>query len=191
MTNRASNRGPAAAAANRAALLVAARDLLAERGYQVPLSAIAKQAGVSQGVMYRHFPSRIDLALAVFEQNFGELEQLADDQDPEAFTRLVDRVLALTVDSLGFIEMVVGSRADLDSLDGERRLTDLVARPLVRAQHAGLVGASVTPFDVELGLQMVYGAAVMARDEQQRRDRVALVRQILAEHWHEQPRPAR
>lgn len=183
VTNRSVNRGPASAAANRAALLQAARELLAERGYQVPLSAIAKRAGVSQGVLYRHFPSRIDVALAVFEQNFTDLEALALDQDPEGFERLVDRLLDLTVDSLGFIEMVVGTRADLAGLDGERRLIDLVEGPLERARQAGLVAAELTSSDVELGLQMVYGVAVMARGEEQRRERVARVRAVLARQW--------
>ena len=70
---RAGNRGPAAAAGNRRALLRAARDLFAQKGYNVPLSAIARAAGVGQAVLYRHFPRRLDLAFAVFEENFADL----------------------------------------------------------------------------------------------------------------------
>ena len=72
--HRRINRGPAAAAENRRAVLAAARELFAERGYEVPMQAIAKRAGVGQGVLYRHFPKRLDLALAVFEENFVRLE---------------------------------------------------------------------------------------------------------------------
>src|SRR5690606_39484170 len=62
------NRGPAAAAENRAALLAAARRLFAERGYHAPLSAIAREAGVGQGSLYRHFPQRELIAAAILEE---------------------------------------------------------------------------------------------------------------------------
>ncbi|HQV92079.1 MAG TPA: helix-turn-helix domain-containing protein, partial [Phycicoccus sp.] len=81
------NRGPAAGPANRAALIAAARQLMAEQGVQVPLSRIAQEAGVGQGVLYRHFPTRLSLALAVFEDNFTELEGLAAQEDPQAYLR--------------------------------------------------------------------------------------------------------
>ena len=76
-TPRPHNAGPSAAPKNRAAILSAARTLFAQQGYHVPLNAIARAAGVGQGVLYRHFPHRIDLALAVFDDNFAELEAIA------------------------------------------------------------------------------------------------------------------
>src|SRR3954447_20413240 len=104
------NRGPAAAIDNRRAILQGARRVMAERGYHVPLSAIARDAGVGQGVLYRHFSTRLDLAFAVFEENFRELEALAGEPGPDAFGRLWDRVVDLTVDSAAFVEMVVDAR---------------------------------------------------------------------------------
>ena len=80
--HRRINRGPAAAAENRHAVLAAARELFAERGYEVPMQAIAKRAGVGQGVLYRHFPKRLDLALAVFEENFVRLETAGAEVGP-------------------------------------------------------------------------------------------------------------
>ena len=44
----------------------------------MPYNAIAKAAGVGQGVLYRHFPRRVDLALAVFDDNFTAMERLAE-----------------------------------------------------------------------------------------------------------------
>lgn len=183
VNQRMGNRGPAAAAENRSALLEAARRLLAERGYGVPLSAIAKSAGVSQGVLYRHFSNRVDLALAAFEENFEELERLAAEDRDDAFLRLFARLAELTVEALGFIELVVGTREALAGYDGEHRLEQLAARPLARAQEAGLLSDGVTPADVELGVQMIYGAAVTATTEEARRDSVARVREILDRHW--------
>ncbi|MCD7438570.1 TetR/AcrR family transcriptional regulator [Streptomyces lincolnensis] len=71
------NEGPKARARNRAALIAAAREICAEHGLDVPLSAIAKRAGVGQGVLYRHFPDRAAVALAVLEENVQQIEQAA------------------------------------------------------------------------------------------------------------------
>ncbi|HAN25892.1 MAG TPA: TetR/AcrR family transcriptional regulator, partial [Microbacterium ginsengisoli] len=59
------NRGRAAGPANRAALLAAAREVFGEQGLSAPLSAVARRAGVGQGSLYRHFPTRTALAAAV------------------------------------------------------------------------------------------------------------------------------
>src|SRR5690625_566543 len=138
-STRAGNRGPAAAAENRLSLLRAARELFAERGYAVPLSAIARAAGVGQAVLYRHFPRRVDLAFAVFEENFTELEALAADQGPDAFERFFARLVDLMIESRGFVELVGGARADYG--DGAGRVATLVAGPLGRAERPGVAGA--------------------------------------------------
>ena len=128
-----SNRGPAAAAANRDALLVAARHLFAERGLNVPLNAIAQEAGVGQGVLYRHFPSRIDLALAVFEENVAKIVHAARAADhPEnRFAVTWRQMVDLTVSDVAFIETVMESARDprIDALFDELRsfLDPLVA----------------------------------------------------------------
>src|ERR1039458_2108969 len=53
---------------NRARILAVARAALAESG-EATLSSIAKLAGVGQGTMYRHFPTREVLLLAVYRQD--------------------------------------------------------------------------------------------------------------------------
>ncbi|MFD4336539.1 TetR/AcrR family transcriptional regulator [Streptomyces anulatus] len=78
---RPANDGPKAAARNRAALIAAAREVFAEHGLEAPLSAIARRAGVGQGVLYRHFPDRSTAVAAVLEENVRQIEQAADDQD--------------------------------------------------------------------------------------------------------------
>ncbi|WP_372341793.1 TetR family transcriptional regulator [Nocardia sp. CC213A] len=50
------NKGPGAAAGNRAAIVAAARILFAESGFDVPMSAIARAAGVGQGCCIGTFP---------------------------------------------------------------------------------------------------------------------------------------
>lgn len=53
------------AAANRAAIVAAARDLFADAGADVPLDAIADRAGVGIATLYRRFPDRHALVRAV------------------------------------------------------------------------------------------------------------------------------
>jgi AcrR family transcriptional regulator len=67
-----------AAARNRLAIIEAAHELLA-RNPLVPLSEIAKVAGVGAGTLYRHFPSREDLILAAYQHDIERLTTTADE----------------------------------------------------------------------------------------------------------------
>jgi AcrR family transcriptional regulator len=158
------NRGPAAAGQNRAAILAAARRLFAERGYKVPLSAIASAAGVGQAVMYRHFPTRLDLAIAVFEENLIELETIASSHDPDAFLHLWSRLVELTIVESAFVEMVVDARRTLTAYDGHQRLRALIEGTLGRSQRAGLIDGSLTPDDVLLWWRMVFGVVITSTE---------------------------
>jgi AcrR family transcriptional regulator len=162
---RTLNRGPAAAAGNRRALLNAARRLFAERGYRVPLSAIAREAGVGQGSLYRHFPSRIDLAFAIFEDNFAELERIAaDDTGPGALARIWRRLIELTLESTAFVELVVEARRDLHDTTLSARLRDILRDPLASAQSAGVVDEALAVEDLALAQRMAYGVIVTETD---------------------------
>ena len=59
---------------NRQKLVAAATQAFASGGEQVPLEAIAKDAGVGIGTLYRHFPKREALVEAVYED---QVERLA------------------------------------------------------------------------------------------------------------------
>lgn len=58
---------------NRAAILEAAGRIFATHGFAVALDVVAKEAGVGRATLYRNFPSREDLALAVFAENVARL----------------------------------------------------------------------------------------------------------------------
>lgn len=160
------NRGPAAAAGNRLAILTAARRLFAERGYHVPLHTVAKEAGIGQGVLYRHFPTRLDLALAVFETRFTELTALADDDADDSFVRLWSRLLDLVVEESAFVEMIVDARRSLPDYDGGRRLRALVDATLPRAQAAGRVAPHLGTADVLLAVRMAYGIVATSEGDE-------------------------
>jgi AcrR family transcriptional regulator len=173
------NRGPAAAIDNRRAILHGARRVMAERGYRVPLSSIAREAGVGQGVLYRHFPTRLDLAFAVFEDNFAELETFATDPDPGAFGRLWSRLVEMTIQTSAFVEMVVDARDKLPAYGGHARLEALVQATLPRAQRAGLVDAGLTVEDVLLAWRMAFGVVVTATNRDQVRPAVTRALALL------------
>ncbi|HLR58279.1 MAG TPA: helix-turn-helix domain-containing protein [Beutenbergiaceae bacterium] len=154
---RRSNRGPAVAAENRAALLDAAKRLFAARGFDVPLSAIAREAGVGQGVLYRHFPTRLELAFAVFEGHFQQYAALAQDEGPEAFGNLWRALIDNLIAETAFVDMVVSARTVGSDYDGIARLRGLLTAPLRRAIAAGLIEPGLTVDDVILAVRMAYG----------------------------------
>src|SRR3954468_20577204 len=63
-------------AATRAAMIAAARELFAERGYAaVGTEEIVRAAGVTRGALYHHFGGKRDLLEAVYVQIEGEVTQ--------------------------------------------------------------------------------------------------------------------
>ena len=71
-----SKRGPRAdASRNVARLLAAAREVLAESGNDVAFDVIARRAGVGNATLYRHFPTRADLLVAVYADEVATLCQ--------------------------------------------------------------------------------------------------------------------
>jgi AcrR family transcriptional regulator len=63
---RASPRKRADARRNERALLDAAAVVFVTSGVQAPVRDIAARAGVGMGTIYRHFPTRADLVIAVY-----------------------------------------------------------------------------------------------------------------------------
>jgi AcrR family transcriptional regulator len=151
------NRGPSAAPENRAALIAAARTIFATRGLDAPLSAVAKEAGVGQGSLYRHFPTRYSLALAVFEENADELERIAAVEN----STLGDVLRAITgqaIVSTAFFEMIEIEKTD----DAGRHLVDRIGSvlesKLAAARASGRVAEWITTEDLLLGIAMLAGA---------------------------------
>jgi AcrR family transcriptional regulator len=58
-------------------LVTAARKVFDQEGGGASMEAIAKEAGVGVGTLYRHFPNRLDLVEAVYETDVEELRDTA------------------------------------------------------------------------------------------------------------------
>lgn len=157
-TSTADARDPASqradAARNRAAVLDAARRVLASRGLDVPVEEIARAAGVGVGTVYRNFPTKDALVRAIIERSFDELTAAAvaafDDQDPGRgfFGLLHDSAVVMARD----IVFVRAARAEADRdrelPDYVRRLLEATDAVLERAIAAGAVRPGVTAADV-------------------------------------------
>jgi AcrR family transcriptional regulator len=63
---------------NHIRLVLAAREVFAREGNDASMEAIALQAGVGAGTLYRHFPRRIDLVEAVYQNDVEELLHAAE-----------------------------------------------------------------------------------------------------------------
>ncbi|RZJ87836.1 MAG: TetR/AcrR family transcriptional regulator, partial [Brevundimonas sp.] len=61
------------AAVRRSAILDAARAVFAENGIDAPLDLIAERAGVGRATLYRNFPGRTEIALAVLMDDVADL----------------------------------------------------------------------------------------------------------------------
>ena len=100
---------------NLDALLAAARDVFTVSGVDAPVREIAAKAGVGVGTVYRHFPQRSDLVVAVFRHEVdacaAEAPGLAAEHPPlEALRRWLIRYT-------GFVAAKRGLAAALHSGD--------------------------------------------------------------------------
>ncbi|GAA3315478.1 TetR/AcrR family transcriptional regulator [Nonomuraea dietziae] len=172
---RRPNRGPSAAAENRAALIAAAREVFAGAGYNAPLSMVARAAGVGQGSLYRHFPDRVSLALAVFEDAVADLEALADEPG-STLADVLDLITEQTIASTAFIDMVSVPPMDPDPrlIQVRDRVAKLLAGALPEARRAGRVREDLGPDDLVLAVGMLAGvlAKTPAPDRRETAERV-------------------
>lgn len=158
MPESRSNPGPAAAPANRRALIDAARELFAEEGFQVAFSAIAKRAGVGQATLYRHFENKERLALAVFEENLAGLEQ---DRDL-TLRAFLERIAAQARMSASILE---AHALDPDlAAPLQQRLLGVIERILDAERDAGRLDPSVTAAEVATAVSMVAFHTAFAHD---------------------------
>jgi AcrR family transcriptional regulator len=162
------------AARNRRLLLDAARDAFARDGVTASLDDVARAAGVGPGTLYRHFPSRDALVLAVIDEGLTDLHrlgaELVDSADPLDALR---RWLAAYVAQAGMFEGLAATLANAptESSDACRMSREAGAELVSRAVAAGAIRADVDDVDV-----LDLGAAIAWVGEQPERGQAQRVR---------------
>lgn len=148
---------------NRTRLVHAATTVFAAQGVTAPLEAVAAAADVSRATLYRHFPTRADLAAAVYEENLNLIEAQAArlTATPSGLRELFGYVLDLQERSQALLPGPgTGEHPRLDALAAR---TAAAFAPLVAAAHErGEVHAGVGVDDVLLALQLAQWAATSA-----------------------------
>ena len=140
---------------NLDALLESALAVFATSGVDAPVRQIAETAGVGVGTVYRHFPQRSDLIVAVFRR---EVDACADaaavlsaEHEPgEALARWMQRYVDFISAKRGLAAALHSGNPAYDSLPAyfRKRLQPALQTLLEAAAAAGEVRAGVEPGDL-------------------------------------------
>jgi AcrR family transcriptional regulator len=137
---------------NLDALLVAARDVFGESGVDAPVREIAARAGVGVGTVYRHFPQRSDLIVAVFRREVdacaAEAAGFSAELEPgEALVAWIHRFTGFVAAKQGLAPALhSGEPAYLPLRDYfEARFVPVLGGLLERAAETGAVRRDVAP----------------------------------------------
>jgi AcrR family transcriptional regulator len=139
---------------NRDRILDVARDALATSG-EASMNSIARKAGVGPGTLYRHFPNREALVLAVYRHDVQQLVDLAPvllDEHPPL------EALRLWFDRLAYYGKVKHSLSDVlhaatsDGLVGETYgpVIGAITLLLHACEEAGAIRSGIDADDVLL-----------------------------------------
>jgi AcrR family transcriptional regulator len=153
--DRAERRVRADAQRNLETLLEAAMAVFAASGVDAPVRDIAEKAGVGVGTVYRHFPTRADLIVAVFRRELDACANaarvLAADHAPgEALTRWIECYVEFIHAKRGLGAALHSGDPAYNSLPAyfEQRMRPALAGLLTAAASAGYIRAGVDPTDV-------------------------------------------
>jgi AcrR family transcriptional regulator len=142
---------------NRRRLIDAAAELFNERGIDASIAEIRERAGVGQGTVFRHFPTKEHLMAAVMRERMDALtaaaqERLEADDPAEA----LHEFMAIAAENKSIDQTIYRSICSANVLPtgDERelrgRLVAAIADLLARAKAAGSIREDVTPEDVLL-----------------------------------------
>lgn len=155
---------------NLARVLDAAREVFAEQGIDAPVTEIADRAGVGVGTIFRRFPTKDDLLVAVVEQRTTQLIDAADTAlesgDPGAALRhFLEKAAAMHISDVAWCD---AGDTDLFARDGIRELIDVLVGKmgelLARAQAAGQIRSDLRALDIPVLLMAVAKSGLMLED---------------------------
>ncbi|HWI72987.1 MAG TPA: helix-turn-helix domain-containing protein [Baekduia sp.] len=154
---------------NRKALTVAATAAFRQDGLDIPVDEIARRAGVGVATLYRHFPTKLDLILAVTETVLDELRAaaeaaLAAPERADVLAVFLAAAMEQQQVNRGFVE-AIGQGALPDGALGllnEHALATIA--PVVDAAHAaGTLDPSYDAEDLLVAMRMLGAPASSLR----------------------------
>ena len=145
---------------NEQTLLDAAAQLFVTSGVEVPVRDIAARAGVGMGTIYRHFPTRSDLIIAVYRHQIAACAQagpvlLANSPSPyAALSQWIDLFVDFLVTKHGLAAAVRSDHAGFEALHTYflDRLVPVCAQLLDAAAQAGEIGVAVDALELMRGV---------------------------------------
>jgi AcrR family transcriptional regulator len=174
---------------NEAALLDAAAAAFVASGVGVPVRDIAARAGVGVGTIYRHFPTRADLIVAVYRHQVEACAEagpalLASSRTPHAaLARWISLFVDFLVTKHGLAEALQSDRAAFQTLHAYFLdcLVPVCAQLLDAAAAAGQIRPGTDAFELMLGV----GNLCIGADSTPRYDARRMVGLLIAGLRHE------
>ncbi|MFF7309797.1 TetR family transcriptional regulator [Streptomyces sp. NPDC008137] len=169
---------------NKAALLDAAAAVFVTSGVEAPVRDIAARAGVGVGTIYRHFPNRADLVIAVYRHQVDACAEagpalLASAASPHAaLRRWIDLFVGFLVTKHGLAAALHSDDAGFETLHAYfiDRLVPVCAELLTAAADAGEIDSGIEAYELMRGV----GNLCIGADSDPRYDARRLVGLLIA-----------
>ena len=152
---------------NRERIIAAAIEVFAERGLEASTAEIAQRAGVGEATLFRRFPSKDDLIIAIVDAQMADVVRIAkeclEDPDPAGgLERFISVMVERSVADKGVMEATKDRCMMRDELQSSRSEVIGVMTALVkRAQQAGAVRDDLTGQDLGILIHSVAASAEM------------------------------
>lgn len=177
---------------NQQTLLAAAAEVFVTSGVDAPIREIAKRAGVGMGTIYRHFPTRADLVVAVYRHQVEACAEagpalLAEESSPfTALERWVDLFVDFLVTKHGLADALRSDSGGFEALHAYflDRLVPVCGQLLDAAAGVGEIRPGTEPYELMRGV----GNLCVGRDDDPRYDPRRLVELLL--RGLREPRPS-
>jgi len=181
---QATPRKRADARRNEQTLLEAAAALFVTSGVEVPVRDVAARAGVGMGTIYRHFPTRADLIVAVYRHQVEACAEagpmlLANSSTPHAaLARWINLFVDFLVTKHGLAEALQSDNAGFDALHAYflDRLVPVCTHLLDAAVEAGEIRPDIDAFELMRGV----GNLCIGADNNPRYDARRMVELVIA-----------
>ncbi|MFE6129254.1 TetR/AcrR family transcriptional regulator [Streptomyces sp. NPDC056437] len=145
---------------NQQTLLEAAATVFVRSGVEAPVRDIAAEAGVGMGTIYRHFPTRADLIVAVYRHQVDACAEagpalLAAGATPHAaLGRWIDLFVDFLVTKHGLAAVLQSDNAGFETLHSYflDRLVPVCGELLDAAAASGEIRSDVEPYELMRGV---------------------------------------